>query len=354
MIGRKMQPIVFSVEENKKLQEQLGTQEVRKSAPKSTDPVNFPVWEVLVNKKAFIYVPNHTVVDEKGVEHLRMDEPFIHFVTDGKRFFNYRCTSDIVIESAGLTGTCPLCEGCSEPWDLANLKIEAKCKQLGLDPEDVENQQVKNIRSTEFSERVIKEAVRYLTFPIVVFETVNDDGKTLVKDENGNYKYKCYWYVISETQYEDKWKKTLDAMEDEPTHPGGHFFVLNYCYTPKRGEPNKRDAARNLAVNHRTVKESGELRRLLDEQTEEWTPFKARETVVNNAFYSVEALTELADELLEPTRNLIAMMKNASVSGMISEDKASGFNLEKKPEVPVEDAGGSIPLDETDEDFDME
>lgn len=350
MLGKKMTPLVFTEEEDKKIQEQLGTQDVPKAAPKSTDPVNFPVWEVLVNKKAFIYVPNHVFTDDKG-EHLRMDKPLIHYLTDGKRYYSYRCINDLVSEAHGLTGRCPLCEGCSEPWDLANLKIEAKCKQAGLDPEDVDNQQVKNIRSAEFSDRAIKEPTRYYTFPIVVFETVNDDGKTLVKDEDGNYKYKCYWYNISESMYEDKWVKTLDAMEDEPTHPGGHFFLLNYCYTPKHGEPNKRDSARALQVNARNLSNTEKIRKYLDEQTKGWTPTKAQQTVINNQFYSTDQLQSLTDEILEPTRNLIAMMK--APVGKIKQGSEDGFNLEQKPEVPAQVEDNAIPLDETDDDYDL-
>lgn len=354
MLGRKLKPVVFSAEENEKIQRQLGVQEVQKAAPKSTDPVNFPVWEVLVGKKALIYVPNHVIVDESGVEHLRMDNPLIHYVTDGKRFYNYRCVSGIVSDDGQLTGECPLCDGCSEPWDLANLKIEAKCKQAGLNPEDVENTSVKNIRSAEFGDRAIKEAVRYFTFPIVVFETLNDDAKTIVKDEEGNYKYKCYWYSVSESMYEDKWKKILDGMEDEPTHPGGHFFILNYIYTPKHGDPNKRDAARNLQVVAKNLKGSEKVRAFLDEATKDWTPEKARETVISNNMYSTEDLQYIADEVLEPVRLLISSLKMSGDLSGIETKQETGFALEKKPEVPADVAEGGIPLDDTDDDFSMD
>lgn len=353
MLGRKLKPVVFSAEENAEIQKQLGVQEVQKAAPKSTDPVNFPVWEILVNKKALIYVPNHVIVAEDGVEHLRMDKPLIHHVTDGKRFYAYRCVSGLISPENGFTGECPLCDACSEPWDLARLKIEARCKQLGLDPEDVDNQQVKNIRSAEFSDRVVKEATRYYTFPIVVFETVNDDAKTLVKDENGYYKYKCYWYSVSETAYEDKWKKILDDMEDEPTHPGGHFFILNYIYTPKHGDPNKRDAARNLQVVAKNIKNSENIRTFLDEATREWTPEKARETIISSNVYSVNDLQYIADEVLEPVRVLIATLKSKSDVAAI-EGGSDGFALEQKPTVPAENAEGGIPLDDTDDDYSMD
>lgn len=345
MIG-KIKPVVVSAEESASIQKQLGIQEAQKAAPKSEDPVNYPVWDVLVNKKALIYVPNHTYVDNMGVTQLRMDKPLIHAVTDGKKFYNYRCVSGIVAESAGLTGECPLCDGCSEPWDLANLLIEEKCKSANLDPEDIDNPTVKSIRSNAFNDRVVKDANRYYTFPIVVFETVNDDGKTFIKDENGGYKYKVFWYNISESQYNDKWKKTLDGMEDEPTHPGGHFFLLNYCYTPSKGEPNKRDSARNMVVSPRKVKDSEAMCRRLDELTESWTPELAQQMVINNHIYSVNDLTRVTDEALENTRNLIALYKSKKL-GVASADGGFGKLEEKVPEVPTGTVSG-IPLDDSD------
>lgn len=343
MIG-KMKPITITAEANATLQKQLGVQEVARSAPKSTDPINYPVFSTLLNKKALIYVPNHVVKDAQGKEVLRADRPLIHPVTDGKRFYSFRCIAGLNVPELGLNGECPLCDGTSEPWELANMIIENKCKDAGLDPEDTDNDLVKGIRSAAFSDRVIKDTTRYLTFPIVVFETVNDDGKTLVKDEQGNLKYKTYWYNISESQYQEKWEKTLDAMEDEPTHPGGCFFVLDYTYTPKKGEPNRRDSARNMQVNPRNIKGSEQLRKMLDEQTEGWTPEKAQETVISNQIYSVDALQKIEDEALEPTRNLLIMYKSP-VSAV--EGNAFG-HLEKKPEVPKDSTQG-IPLDDIDE-----
>lgn len=333
------------------VQQQLGVQEVQKAAPKSTDPINFPVFEVPVNSKLLVYVPNHTVVAPDGSQALRMDMPLIHSVTDGTRFYSYRCINGLEDESLGLTGECPLCEGCAEPWEYANLIIEEKCKARGLNPEDTDNTEVKNIRSTAFSDRVLKDATRYYTFPIVVFETVNNEAKQIAKDENGQMQYKVYWYHISESLYEDKWKKALEAMEDEPTHPGGHFFLLNYTYTPKHGEPNKRDSARALAVSARNIKGSEKLREHLDAQTEKWTPEKAMETVITNNLYNTEQLQEVADAVLENTRNLIQLMKAPNA---ISGESREGFKLEEKPVAPAEDSGEAAPaMDETDLDIDM-
>ena len=352
---KKLQPVKLSEESSKAISHQLGTQEVVRSAPKSLDPVNFPVFEIPVNQKVLIYVPNHVHVDDNGVEELMMDKPLIHSVRDGNRFLSYRCISGITDEAAGFDGSCPLCDGTAEPWDLARKQIEQQCKVQGLDPEDTDNTDVKSIRSKAFSDRVVKEATRYFTFPIVVIETVNNDGKTLAKDDKGQMVLKTMWYSISEQAYEDKWKKVFESLDDEPTHPGGHFFILNYCYTPKRGEPNKRDSARNMVVVGKTIKNSDNIKSKLDKMTEEWTPEKARETVVNNVLYSHDDLVYVTDSALENTRNMLAIYEGSAATAAIGAGNATGgFELGEavKPELPNEAGASPVQMDETDDDID--
>ena len=333
MALRKLQPKKFTEEGRKALSKVTRTQEVVRGVPKSTDPVNFPVYENPVNAKDLVYVPNHVVLDEKGNATLRMDTPLIHAITDGKRYLYYRCISGLTVD--GYSGTCPLCEGTDDCWTLANILIEEKCKARGLNPKDTDSEDVKAIRSQFYGDRILKESNRKLIFPIVVFETKNHDGKTLERDEDGNIKYKIMWYVISEQQYEKTWLKALETMEDEPTHPGGYCFVLNYTYTPKRGEPNKRDSARNLVVGNKRMKGMDNIAPKLDKQTEGWTPEKAQETVIQAIFYEEEDLEEITDELLEPVRQRIELYQ-AKVP-MEEANTDAGFQLEKK-EDPEEDA----------------
>lgn len=357
---RKLTPITLSEQDNKNLQDQLGVQEISSGVPKSADPLNFPVWNIPVGKKVLIYVPNHVVLDGDGIPRLRMDKPFLHSINIGKRYFNYRCTNGIEIEGTGLTGRCPLCEGVSEPWDLANKIIEQKCKAQGLDPANTNDENVKSIRSAEFSKRVVKDADRHYTFPIVAIETVNDDGKTIVKDDNG-IKYKVYWYDISEKLWEEKWAKVIEVLNDESeedvTHPGGRFYLLNYIYSPKNGKQQEaRDAARALNISVRKLSNCEQLKAALDKETEDWTPAKAQQTVLANILYGEEDLQGISDEALENTRNLLAMYDSASgVAALgMSGNTAGGFSLEKVPSDEGEDAGagaGELPI-ETDIDVD--
>ena len=341
---RKLTPIAFTGEDDSNIQSQLGVQETPQAQPKSVDPINYPVWGIPVGKKALIYVPKHIVQDAEGVDRLRMDNPLLHYITIGKRYPVYRCINGLISEAHGLNGTCPLCEGSSEPWDLANKIIEQKCKQQGLDPADTENKDVKSIRSSAFSDRAVKDAVRHFTFPIVVFDTLNDDGKTFVKDEEGGYKYKIYWYDCSDTIWNDKWLKALEAMEDEPTHPGGMFFLLNYIYQTKNNQPqNARDAARNLTISPRTIKGSEAMRDMLDKQTEGWDPIKARQTIYANMIYSEADLQGVADEALENTRNLNALYDANAAGAGAANGSSAGFTLEKPSENAgaIEDQGGN-------------
>lgn len=162
---KKLTPIALGEEESKELQEQLGVQEISTGTPKSADPQNFPVFSIPVGKKVLVYVPNHVVLDSDGVERLRMDKPYTHSINQGKRYFSYRCIQGISIPNSGLNGRCPLCDGCSDPWDLANKVIEQKCKTRGMDPANTNDDDVKAIRSAEFSKRVIKDAEETLHIP---------------------------------------------------------------------------------------------------------------------------------------------------------------------------------------------
>lgn len=343
---KKLTPITLSDDSNQKLQEQLGVQEISTGVPKSADPINFPVFSIPVGKKVLVYVPNHVVLDSDGIERLRMDKPFLHSLSKGKRFFYHRCVQGIEVEGTGLTGRCPLCEGTSDPWELANKIIEQRCKAQGLDPANTTDENVKSIRSSEFSKRVLKDAEKHFTFPIVVFETQNDDGKTFVKDENGGYKYKTYWYDISEKMWDEKWAKVIEALNDESeeevTHPGGRFFLLNYIYTPKNGQQQARDAAKALNISVRKVNGSDKLRAALDKATEEWTPAKCQQTVYANMLYGEDDLQEVADEVLEQTRNMLALYNAAPAGGAVGIAAGNaGFQLDAAPEEGKEDAAGA-------------
>jgi len=353
---RRPKPIELSQEVKDAIDKKLNTQVIQKVS-KSLDPVNFPVFEIPTGKKVLIYVPNHTtVVDDR--EELCMDKPLIHPVQDGSSFLSYRCISGLVANDENgdviFNGTCPLCDSTAPLWELANLRIKQKCRPLNLDPNDKEDTQVKAIRSAEFSARILKESIRYYTFPIVVINTKNDDGRTPVTDESNQFICTPMWYHISEAQYNKSWSTCLEGIEDDPTHPGGRFFTLNYTYDTKGKEANKRDSARNLTVIARNFKGSDKLKKALDDATVEWTPSKARETVVTNLLYSYNDLDEISKELLSGPMDMINLLK-ASEESIPSgiEGGDTGFKL-SAPKKSDDDNANALPVGDTDLDFDTD
>lgn len=336
MLG-KMKPKSFTAEQLDAIKVEATTQTVDVVTPKSTDPENFPVFEIPVNAKVLVYVPNHTVIGEGGYEELRMDKPLIHTVINGKRYQKVRCIRGLS-EATGYSGECPLCNGTDEPWTLANEQIKEQCKMRGLDLNDSGNEAVKSIKRDYYSKRVIKSPEQAYTFPIVVIETDPNDIKKIIVDENQNPVYKTYWYTIGKSAYEKKWIKTLEGMEDEPTHPGGHFFILNYTYESKSGEYNKRDSARELQVVAKRIKNSDVLAEMYDKETEAWDVAKAIETIYDNMYYEESDIEAETDKILASTREKIALYESA-----LNAPATSGFNLQ--PQVNA----GALPQGEEDD-----
>lgn len=312
---RRLQPKKFTEEQLNSLQKAVSVQSVSTTVEKSLDPVHFPVFEVPVNQKVFIYVPNHVITDEDGNEELRMDKPFIHSVKEGtNRFSKVRCIKNLP-ESAGYSGNCPFCDAIDDGWALANEIIKEKCETQGLDPDDKANDAVKNIRSAAYNSRPVTAPDQYYTFPIVVIETNPNNFKEVVRDEEGKIKFKAMWYSISKAAYQKKWVKALENMEEDPDHPGGHCFVLDYTYEPKSGEPNKRDSARELVVISKKMKNFDDYATYFDKITEDWTPEKAMETVADNVFAEESDLQEEADKIMIPTRDKLALYRSLGVDG---------------------------------------
>ncbi|MGV3076403.1 hypothetical protein ACEE21_15090 [Clostridium baratii] len=338
MLG-KMKPKAFTAEQLNAIKVEATTQTTDFKVQKSADPENHPVFEIPVNTKVLVYVPNHTVINEDGVEELRMDKPLIHTVMNGKRYDKIRCTRGLS-EATGYSGECPLCNGTDEPWALANEQIKEQCKIRGLDPNDTNSESVKAVKREYYSKRVIKAPEQVYTFPIVVIETDPNDIKKIIFDEEGKPVHKAYWYSISKTAYEKKWAKTLEGMEDEPTHPGGNFFILNYTYESRSGEYNKRDSARELQVVAKRIKNSNILAEQYDKETVDWDVAKAIETIFDNMYYEEADIQAEADKILASTREKIAIYESA----ILAPQENSGFNLQPQGN------GGALPAGDDEED----
>lgn len=345
---RKLQPKKFTEEQLNSLQKAVSEQSVSAVPEKSLDPNNYPVFEVPVNQKVLIYVPNHTVIDSDGREMLRMDMPYIHTIREGKnRFSKVRCIKGL--QALGYSGNCPFCDAIDDGWALANEEIKEKCATQGLDPDDKSNETVKAIRSAAFNARAVGQPDQYYTFPIVVIETNPNNVKEIVKDEEGKVKYKAMWYSISKTTYQKKWVKALEGMEEDPDHPGGNCFCLDYTYEPKPGtEPSKRDSARELTVTPKKMKGFEKYAEHFDKLTEDWTPQKAMETVVDNIFADEADLEEEANRIMIPTREKLELYRSLSVDGTPAlPGKENGFNMTeaKSGDSGLEEDSAGIPVE---------
>lgn len=273
-------------------------------SPKTYDP-NYPVFDVPVNDKKLVYIPNHVTQAEDGSVHLRWDKFASHQCRIGKAFTNIRCCGEIVNEELGFDGSCPACSAVSEAWTLYSYKWKNFCKTRGLDPDDEGIKETyKKDRTDLMGEMAIQGANLFITFPVVEIEC--EPGKTVPKlDASGQIKGKPVFYTISEINYNDKWLAAFDGLEDEGSdkNPAGRWAILNFTYTPKTGKHTKRDSARNLKVTFKQMGDSyREWEKLFDEMTVDWTPEVAQDVLVQNALRSMDEMNEAVEELIRDTR----------------------------------------------------
>lgn len=338
----KMKAKKFTEEQLSALQDEASCQSTSYSVEKSADPQNYPVFDIPVNKKVLVYIPNHVVVNEEEGERneeLRMDTPIIHSIMDGRSFRKIRCIRGLS-ESVGYSGSCPFCDSISDCYTLANAQIDDACAQRGLNPENTEQDDVKAIRRKYFNARIIKNPDQYYTFPITVIETDEKNVKNVLVDENGVPKYRHMWYTCSAKLYEKKWEAALESMEDEPQTPAGRTFILDYTYESKSGSYDKMTSAKELTIIPKKMNLDRAIFEKWDEETEAWTPQKARETVYDNMFFEESDLEEEADRLMVPIREAIMMHKQVAIGG------------EAAPAIPLKKpaTNGAVGLVDDDED----
>lgn len=283
---------------------------------KSYDP-DYPVFDVPVNQKVLVYIPNHTVMSPDGQVQLRMDKFAAHPVIDGRSYGDIRCASGIVSEELGLDGSCPLCDAMSEIWELYNFEYNDIARGKGIDPNSPEAQELlKQDRIDLAHDMKVKQAEVWYTFPIVVIECEEKDGQMTVnpkKNAEGQITGKPMWYSIRERTFLDKWVAGYDSIDtdgDTPTSPAGLWAILNFTYQPKSGKPDKMGSARALKVTFKTMNESyAQWATHFDKITEGWTPEKAQEVVVLDAVRDMNELVEACDSIMKPVKEKITMHK---------------------------------------------
>lgn len=282
---------------------------------KSYDP-EFPVFDVPINQKKLVYIPNHTVVMPDGTIGLRMDKFAAHPVIDGRSYGDVRCANGVVVPELGLDGTCPLCDAIAENWELYQFEYQGIAKSKGIDINSPEAQEaLKADRINLVNSMAIKQADVWYTFPIVVIDCEEKDGQLTVipkKNAQGQITGTPMWYCIRERTFLDKWVSGYDSVDTAdgttPTSPAGLWAILNFTYTPKNGNPDKMGSARALTVTYKNMGEAyTQWATYFDQMTEVWTPAKAQEVVVLDAVRDMNELKEVTDSIMQPIRDKIAM-----------------------------------------------
>lgn len=318
---KKPKPKKLSAEEIATITESSSHQTGRVQTQKTFDP-DYPVFDIPVNQKLLVYVPNHTLMQPDGSINLRWDKFAAHPIIDGRTYGNVRCTQGIRVDSLGLDGSCPLCDAGSEIWDLYHKEYEAISKAKGIPTDSPEAKEgLKEDRRKLAQDMVIKQAEVWLTFPIVVIECEEKDGQLTTipkKTADGQIVGKPCFYSIREKTYNDKWVPAFETVDGDevPTHPGGRWVILNFTYTPQSGQHTKMGSANALKIGFKNMGEdykSWETH--FDNMTADWTPEKAQEVVVLDVIRDMEETQEIADQLLKPVRDKLAIYNlNGGVS----------------------------------------
>lgn len=344
-------PRKFTTEELKSFSEQSAKQTSKSRNPLTTDENKYPMFDIPVNDKVVVYVPNYTEIteDENGEPyvHVRWDKGAFHNIRFRGSYARYRCTEGIAgIE--GFDGSCPFCEVGAENWELYNIEYADACKKKGQDPDTEEGKKAMEAeRKQLLSNMAVSGKQIYMTFPIVVVEC--KEGTTTPKfTDDGEFIGKLYWYTISESTYTNKWAKTFNVYPEGKQHPAGRWLVLDYTYDAKNGKPTKMQSANNLSVNVLPIMQDDneewnnkvkEAQVRFDEMAKDWDANLAREVIYNNQVYDVDSLTPIANEVMQPTRDKLQVYQSRGLTGG-SPDDAPALEDSNSPESLAASFGG--------------
>lgn len=317
MAMKRPTPKTLSPEAVGKILEASAQQTGKTIRSKTYDP-EFPVFDIPVNSKVLIYVPNHIVNMPDGTTDLRKDKFAAHMTVAGREFANYRCSNGIVDESLDLDGKCPFCESIGEAWDLFKKEYDAIATQRGI-PTDSEQAKegLKSLRKELQDKMAVKNGEVWITFPIVVIDCIEKDGKMTTTPKINEEKQltgKAYWYSVREKTYNEKWGKAFETVTNEdgssPDHPAGMWAVLNYEVDAKSVEVNKMNSSKALVVGFKNMPESySGYAKMYDAMTELWTPAKAMEVIVDNAIRDGKEQTDACNDVMKATRDKLAMFE---------------------------------------------
>ena len=353
----KLKPI--KIDESKKdvFTKTLQNQEISRGQSLTYDE-NFPVFRPPYGESGIVYVPNHVIQTEDGLE-LRMDISNVHNIDHNGRFERIRCVNGL--DALGYSH-CPIDNVVSKCFELANLKAEHEMHLRNINP-DMDSKERREVRRKYYGEMVAQNQAEFYTFPVIELEMQGEGkGRQPVWDaENNTLKYKIVWMVVSHAQFE-KWKNAFEEADVENETLGGLFVRLNYGVgvTDEMSERDKRmQGGRNLTVRvienaqrsfGKALKEKGveleDLRKKWDQETEEWDIAKSASTVVQNALFPAEDLEAYAEELMDTVEmQLLTYNQSLRGAGAPREEVVTSESIES-----VSEPLGILPEGSIDED----
>lgn len=345
-----IKPLVLNEEQAQAVNEAVKSQDISRHVAKSYDEVNYPVWSTIVNDGALVYIPDFAEkeLDKNGNKVLKTEHVFQHAISLPSQFMQVRSTMNLVgLESVGITGNDPLQDAVSKNWDLYNLTLANQAKQLGLDPKDKENETLAQFRRDLLDKFTVKPANEYRIFPIVVIETEVEDGvhspRKIILDDNKMPIFKVYWFQISETRFDQMFMSIEKTME-EGDYLGGNFYHFNYD-TGKKLEDLKNPrmqsglAFKPTLINFKSDQTA--TRKLFDEAAKEFTPAKARETVIAATLLPDEIHKQIADEAILPVQEKLDTLEAMSLVNAGATAKPDASSAEQT----LENFGGNTTAD---------
>ena len=340
-----------------------GRQIATNKAPKTYDTA-FPVFEVPINEKKLVYIPNYTQLDPNGNIELRADRYTAHTLKDGNMFLKARCIAGSVNSVYGHDGTCPLCNAIPVFYDYTRLKMDNLAEQRGLEKgTEATREALKEDYRKDKDTHAIRKQVPYITFPICIIDAeIPERGAVKPRiNAEGKFDYQVMWYTVSVKSYEEKWIKNLESVqgddEDEVlTCPAGLFAVLDYTYDTKGKDATRSESARSLNVIYKNLPKScADIEDMMvdamDKAAEDWTPVQAQQTVVDSVVRDMADLQNIADTLANPVRDKLAMAQSmANATAQLPPTSADntlanfGVNVSDGAEVPTVETG-ALPVD---------
>lgn len=344
-----LKPIQVSTPEAmQKIEKATQNQSLRTTTPRTYDP-NFPLFSFTTNDKHLVYIPNFFTQDEDGNKELVTEKAYVHAIQKGRQFMQLRSTHGLQgLEEYGISGNSPLNEAVQACWELYNLKYKAHAQNQGIDPDDDKGEVLKPKRVELLGQRTVKDADLKIYFPIAVIETEKDSKtglntfKPVPDPTTGMPKYQLMWIEVSETQWNDKWVKVKDSLDDGESL-AGQLLSLNYHFSENlSAEKNaRRDSGKALTINIRPVNEDWKaFFSVVDEKAVDWTPAKARETIIAASLLSDEQQQAIVDDAMQDTLMELNTIKRMGLVGNEEQPAIGEPDNQQSPADALSNFGG--------------